>query len=205
MVIPPSASMAQARQHQQGGRVPRWILVPLTLVTLGVMLFCVFSVLPGALSGPHGEAPARSTPTTGPVTKISPTVVLSPTLTPSAWLTPHLAVTSQPSLSPTPSPQPTVLPTPSPGSVSPVFECVIRQGGTAFLARFGYVNVTPSVVTIPVGSENALSPASVNGSQPTAFSPGTQSDALQVGISKGQIAWSLDGSTATATFHGPHC
>ncbi len=67
------------------------------------------------------------------------------------------------------------------------------------------MNDNPYAVTIPLGSQNFLSPSWLNGAQPTTFSPGYQPSVVQVSVNRGSIAWSLDGTTATATGQGTTC
>lgn len=201
---PQPAGVARPRpRHRSAGARSGRVMGLLAVGALVLLLLGTVVLWSAGPFGRDGSALLRSSSTPGARTLVSPPAGGFPT--PAAWLPPRWLATSQPALTPTPPPQPALSPTPAKGTVTPVFECIIRQGGTAYLARFGYVNATLAAVTIPVGGENSLNPASLNGSQPTSFAPGSAADAFQVSSAKASIAWSLDGTTATATFHGPHC
>lgn len=212
------ARSVHARQKQQSprqqGRGSRRMLSPLLLVALVVVLISTFIALPLALFRMHGGAPVTVSPTTSVVTLLTPTNALSPTVTLSSSPTPRPSLAPgllPPSTQePTPSPQPAGQPSPAATSpqqrpVRPIFECIIKQGSKGFLARFGSMNDNPYAVTIPLGSQNFLSPSWLNGAQPTTFSPGYQPSVVQVSVNRGSIAWSLDGTTATATGQGTTC
>lgn len=213
-VLATLARSVHARQKQQSprqqGRGSRRMLSPVMLVALVI----TFIVLPIALFRVHGRAPATMSPTTGvmklltPTNALSPTVTLSSSPTPRPSLAPGLLPPS--TQEPTPSPQPAGQPSPAATSpqqrpVLPIFECIIKQGSKGFLARFGYMNDNPYAVTIPLSSQNFLSPSWLNGAQPTTFSPGYQPSVVQVSVNRGSVAWSLDGTTATATGQGTTC
>ena len=208
-----SARQKEQRPRRQG-KGSRRMLSPL-LVALVILLISTLLVFPLALFRGHGGTPVTVSPTTGVVTLFTPTNALSPigirraSPTPKPSPAPGLLPPSP--QEPTPSPQPIGQPsatatTGSPqGYVRPLFECILKQGAKGFLARFGYVNDNSSAVTIPLGSENSLSPSWLNGVQPTTFSPGYQPSAVQVSVNRGSVVWSLDGTTATATGQGTTC
>ncbi len=210
------ASAVSARQKQQSlgqqGKGSMRVLLPILLVAVVIMLISTFLIFPRALFRGHEGTSVIISPTAGVVT---PTTALSPTVVPASSPTPQPSwapgLLPPPTQKPGPSPQPTGQPSPaattSPqaGSVHPIFECIIKQGGKAFLAMFGYVNENPYTVTIPLGNENSLSPSWLDGAQPTTFSPGSQTSVVQVSVNRGSIVWSLDGNTATATDQGTIC
>ena len=115
-----------------------------------------------------------------------------------------------PTPTPTPFPTPTPKPTPTPTvtsatALTPVLNCV-SQTGTSFLAKFGYRNSSATAITMPVGSNNFMSPSFFNGAQPTHFAPGTQAQIFQIHFYNGmELVWSLDGRTATASSKSPRC
>jgi serine/threonine protein kinase len=84
--------------------------------------------------------------------------------------------------------------------VTPIFECAQPQGSNGFLFKFGYINNNSSAVTIPVGGNNSLQPSSLNGQQPTVFSPGRQRAVLQINVQgNSSVTWSLGGSSVTSS------
>ena len=81
--------------------------------------------------------------------------------------------------------------------VSPVLECVSRDGAK-YVAHFGYSNKNASRVEIAVGSSNRFTPGG-NVGQPTLFQPGRLVDVFQVTFTDGNLVWTLDGRTSTAS------
>jgi serine/threonine protein kinase len=207
-----SESVDAHQEQQSPGRQSKGsmrMLLPIMLAVLVIMLLSTLLVLPLALLRGHGGTPVTASPTTDVVTWFTPTTALSPIVILRSSPTPGLLPPSTQGFSTSPQPigQPSATATTGPqqGSVRPLFECIVKQGAKGFLAKFGYVNDNPSAVTIPVGSENSLSPSWLNGAQPTTFSPGYQPSVVQVSVNRGSIVWSLDGTTATATGQGPTC
>lgn len=90
--------------------------------------------------------------------------------------------------------------------VRPVLECVDRRESEQWVAYFGYQNANDGTVVVPVGADNRLEPAALDGAQPSSFAPGTAryhfGVTLEVG---GTIGWSLQGRTATANAGSPEC
>ncbi len=88
-------------------------------------------------------------------------------------------------------------------SVRPILENVFAQCDGTFRAEFGYLNEDSRVVTIPVGSDNRLTPSSFNGAQTTDFQPGRVESAYSIAWDgTGNVVWSLrgpDGRNRTAT------
>lgn len=86
--------------------------------------------------------------------------------------------------------------------VSPLLECVARDGATA-IAHFGYNNPNTSRVEIAAGSNNRFVPGTGLG-QPTLFQPGRVVDVFKVTFS-GTLVWTLDGHAATASASSKAC
>jgi hypothetical protein len=87
--------------------------------------------------------------------------------------------------------------------VSPVLECVSRDGAK-YVAHFGYSNKNTSRVEIAVGSSNRFTPGE-NLGQPTLFQPGRLVDVFRVTFAGGNLVWTLDGRTATASPSSKAC
>jgi hypothetical protein len=87
--------------------------------------------------------------------------------------------------------------------VSPVLECVSRDGAK-YVAHFGYSNKNASRVEIAVGSSNRFTPGE-NLGQPTLFQSGRLVDVFQVTFAGGNLVWTLDGRTATASPNSKAC
>jgi hypothetical protein len=87
--------------------------------------------------------------------------------------------------------------------VVPSVVCVTRFTDTNFSAKFAYTNSLDVPVAIPFGSGNSFNPPVILGAGPT-FQPGTHD--FWVPYSGGSLAWTLSGTTVTAT-HGttPTC
>ena len=135
--------------------------------------------------------------------KVSPTVrviatpthqVATPTANAQSMLTAHPTFT--------PTPTSTVMPF----TVKPTLECVQPQGLTSYLAKFGYINSSPTNIKIPVGYNNYMSPSSYNNQLPTNFVPGRQDAILQLHASNGStLTWILDGTSVTANMFSKRC
>jgi hypothetical protein len=87
--------------------------------------------------------------------------------------------------------------------VSPVLECVSRDGAK-YVAHFGYSNKNASRVEIAVGSNNRFTPGEDLG-QPTLFQSGRLVDVFQVTFAGGNLVWTLDERTATASPNSKAC
>lgn len=88
--------------------------------------------------------------------------------------------------------------------VSAVLECVTEQAGI-YTAHFGYKNPNLLPVTIPIGSQNKFTPAPIDRGQSTLFMPGRQVDTFAVDFTSGNLVWSLNGRTATASTRSKRC
>lgn len=144
------------------------------------------SISTGVPAGPESPAQGQATATVVP----SPTSAVMP-----GALGPPVPGTS---LSPTPAAAPAA-------AITPLLECVTLTGNS-LLAWFGSVNPNPFAVTIALGSQNVISPASFDGSQPTRFAPGAQQQVFELTFSRRQtVRWSLEGVTVTASSASPRC
>jgi hypothetical protein len=96
--------------------------------------------------------------------------------------------------------------------VAPFVECVaVDEFTRTARARFGYVAINNTSVSVPVGSLNNFSPGPADLGQPTIFSPTFQGPF----VARLEVAWSLDdsasltwtvlGFTATASESSPPC
>ena len=147
---------------------------------------------------------------TSPAVKPTPTpTATSPAVTtqiPITVPTPVIIVTPTP-VATTPPSQPTPIATAAAGTVHPIFDCIVPQPDGSYTAKFGFINKGNIVVTIPVGSNNMIVPSSLNGQQPTVFSPGIQQAVLQITAPSGttNVVWVLGGATATAGPNSVQC
>jgi hypothetical protein len=92
--------------------------------------------------------------------------------------------------------------------VIPSVTCVDIDAASGLAhATFGYVSTFTSPVTIGVGPSNLFAPGASFRGQPDTFLPGRHPEAVVVSFaSASQIAWSLDGQTATANAaNAPAC
>jgi uncharacterized repeat protein (TIGR01451 family) len=112
---------------------------------------------------------------------------------------------------PTVTPPPTPPPPPSPQALPiGVFAVCVTNHGSHYDALFGYDNENFEVVSIPIGSHNAVSPGPPGRGQPEDFHPGFVDRAFTVtGVSKSDaVSWtvSFGGAVrvATATADFPH-
>lgn len=89
-------------------------------------------------------------------------------------------------------------------AVQPVLECVAKQGNS-YTAHFGYQNDNAFARTIPVGERNRFTTAPEERGQPTSFAVGRQRNVFSVPFDGGDLAWTLDGQTVTASKQSPRC
>ncbi len=94
-------------------------------------------------------------------------------------------------------------------AVIPFVECVDTLGPNSFVAHFGYLNTTGTVVNIPAGPNNYFRSGPANLGQTTSFQPGRVVDAFQVPFTR-FLSWVINSpsgfsSTATATSAYPAC
>jgi hypothetical protein len=88
--------------------------------------------------------------------------------------------------------------------VRPVLECVVKRGND-YTAFFGYQNDNAVARTIAPGDRNRFTPAPADRGQPASFAPGRQRNVFSVPFDGRDLAWTLDGSTVTASKHSPRC
>ena len=119
--------------------------------------------------------------------------------TASADFEPKCVVPPSPPGPPPPVPE---LPPPSPRPVGVFTDCVTNHGST-FDATFGYDNENLANVTIPIGTENMMSPGRAGQGQTTTFVPGFVAAAFTVhGINASHaVTWTVRvaGQTRVAT------
>jgi uncharacterized repeat protein (TIGR01451 family) len=128
----------------------------------------------------------------------------------SATATPNFETKCEEGAGGTPTPPPT--PPPPPTSPQPlpigVFVACVTNHGSHYDASFGYVNDNVDVVSVPIGSANAVSPGPAAQGQPDSFNPGFLRIAFTVhGVSSSHaVTWTVSFAgeqrvaTATASF-----
>lgn len=86
--------------------------------------------------------------------------------------------------------------------VIPLVDCYLQNSNGTFTILLGYQNQDTSTRTIPIGSNNYVTPWSYNssGQVPTVFQPGEQHGAGKLTVSQsdvysGTLSWYLDGTT----------
>ena len=95
--------------------------------------------------------------------------------------------------------------------LSPVLECVVDLGATStntagrYVAIFGYNNPNSESMKIEVGSNNKFTPAPQQRGQPEEFQPGRQQSVFKVEFSGGNLVWTLNGKTSTASPNSARC
>jgi alpha-tubulin suppressor-like RCC1 family protein len=96
------------------------------------------------------------------------------------------------------------------GAANPVCQLVPRvscadQTQGQLRAWMAYSNPTASAVTVPLGSENNLSPLPMSGTPPTVFAPGVHETAFLVTMATGtDVTWTL-GDGSVSTIGAPPC
>jgi hypothetical protein len=87
--------------------------------------------------------------------------------------------------------------------VLPLVRCVQHlEAEERLVVRFGVMNFGATSATIPIGSDNSISPGPSEQGQPTVFPPGLVDDIFSLTVDltrQSAVTWSLDGATATAT------
>jgi hypothetical protein len=87
------------------------------------------------------------------------------------------------------------------GTVTPLLDCIVKNGDGSWTAVLGYRNTTRSAVTIPVGADNQVTPAPYGDPQPTVFEPGVHRGAFTVTVERGAgLVWHLDQDNLIAHF-----
>ena len=91
----------------------------------------------------------------------------------------------------------------------PIVDCVtFNSSANTLTVQWGYFSALSQTQNVPVGAQNAVSPAPTSGAQVTAFDAGAHHNAWIATISPGQTAqltWTLDGQAATASVASPEC
>jgi uncharacterized repeat protein (TIGR01451 family) len=93
---------------------------------------------------------------------------------------------------------------PRPKAVTPVLDCVLFKEGQPDVAYWGYANTSGEAVRIDVGAKNMFAPDPKNRNQPTVFEEGTYHGVVQTPFD-GTLAWTLSGTTVTASADSPAC
>lgn len=96
------------------------------------------------------------------------------------------------------------------GRLTPLLECVSKQGNGTFIAYFGYNNRNAVVITLPLGGKNKFTPDPLDRGQPTTFQPGRIVNAFTVTWNGSDLTWALKGPdgekrTTTANAHSRAC
>jgi hypothetical protein len=91
--------------------------------------------------------------------------------------------------------------------LTPVLECVGRNGDGTYTAVFGYQNPTRTTIRVPVGSDNQVTPDSVRATVPTTFVPGDVRGAFSVTVDEDTpVKWHLGNDSVQARAGGkPSC
>ncbi len=89
--------------------------------------------------------------------------------------------------------------------LSPILECVDQLSDGNYRAHFGYQNDGSEAVSVPIGVDNAFTPAPENRGQPRQFRPGRAPDVFQVDFRSGTLVWTLTGRTSTASTSSKRC
>jgi hypothetical protein len=92
-----------------------------------------------------------------------------------------------------------------PAPLRPVLECVTRDRDEEFVAWFGYRNDNPQSVYLPVGRTNSFAGLPKDRGQTTLFLPGRTVRAFRVPFTGGNLTWTLNGRTSTASKKSPRC
>lgn len=83
--------------------------------------------------------------------------------------------------------------------VTPVVECVQKNGYGIYTALFGYNNPNASVMSLPVGPDNAFNRYGEDLGQPGVFEPGRQTAVFAVVFDGNPLEWSLNGRSETVS------
>jgi hypothetical protein len=89
------------------------------------------------------------------------------------------------------------------GSVTPLLDCVTQNSDGTFTAVVGYTSTYTQTKSIPLGSNNSITPSKYNGKQPTSFKSGTHHGAFALTVSSydayySDPTWYVDGQYLSA-------
>jgi hypothetical protein len=91
-------------------------------------------------------------------------------------------------------------------SLTPTFNCVWHDTGGNWTAVFGYQNASSTYdITVPVGTQNVMSPGPGDLGQLTSFPRGTVASAFTAPFTPSRLTWTLVGKTATVTSSDKTC
>lgn len=94
--------------------------------------------------------------------------------------------------------------TPGHGTVVPLVDCVQVRDGGAITAVLGYRNSGTATEHLS-GAENVVTPARLDGTQPTTFRSGTYHGVVALQVDGGEVSWTLDGTTVVVSAASPAC
>ncbi len=90
--------------------------------------------------------------------------------------------------------------------LAPVAQCVARASNGSLRAVFGYNNPADHPVTVPSGSDNALTGAPLGTVPPEAFNTGSHTAIFAVPFTSGAgVRWQLQGQTVSVNAQSPTC
>ncbi len=91
-------------------------------------------------------------------------------------------------------------------SLTPTFNCVWHDTGGNWTAVFGYQNTSSTYdITVPVGTQNLMTPGPGDLGQLTSFPRGTVASAFTAPFTPSRLTWTLVGKTATVTSSDKTC
>jgi hypothetical protein len=96
----------------------------------------------------------------------------------------------------------------APLPLTPALDCVTSAGDGVYIAYFGYDNMGPVSINIPVGDSNELIPGDPFQGQPTTFNVGAYPNVFRVEfdpVISSSVSWILNGLVVTATDQSPQC
>jgi hypothetical protein len=90
-------------------------------------------------------------------------------------------------------------------ALRPLVECVKAESGGQFTAYLGYQNTSGAALTLPVGSQNSFSGATMDRGQLTAFLPGQYAEAMHVTFDGSPLSWTLGTEVVTMSAASTPC
>jgi hypothetical protein len=82
----------------------------------------------------------------------------------------------------------------SPGLVYPFLDCSVHNADGSWTVVFGYTNTGSTMISLPAGLTNAVTPSPAYGSLPTSFEPGVHHAVFAVKVGAAvSPTWSVDG------------
>lgn len=90
-------------------------------------------------------------------------------------------------------------------NVSPILDCFLDNCDGSRTAYFGYNNLNPDVITIPVGNNNKATPVPFDQGQPTLFQVGRHHYQFNRTASSAEMTWQIGQSVAVANLNSIVC